>query len=126
MAGKLQFVVLKHEGVDPPHYDLMFETIAGGQLATWRSDVWPVVEDTPLVHLPDHRRQYLTYQGPVSNDRGHVRRVAEGTCQIEQSIDADTGHACWRVILFEGAWPPRRLILWDHRDGTWRASTQWT
>ena len=31
------------------------------------------------VRLPDHRRRYLTYQGPLSDDRGEVRRVAAAT-----------------------------------------------
>lgn len=28
--------------------------------------------------LPDHRRRYLDYEGPVSGNRGHVRTVAQG------------------------------------------------
>ena len=43
---------------------------------------------------PDHRAAYLTYQGPVSNDRGHVRRLARGRCrwgEPQQSPDLDHG-----------------------------------
>lgn len=32
--------------------------------------------------LADHRREYLTYEGPVSGGRGRVRRVAEGVCGV--------------------------------------------
>ncbi len=32
--------------------------------------------------LPDHRREYLDYEGPVSGDRGHVRRVAAGSFEL--------------------------------------------
>jgi hypothetical protein len=32
--------------------------------------------------IPDHRPLYLTYEGPISGDRGRVTRVAEGTCRI--------------------------------------------
>lgn len=28
--------------------------------------------------LPDHRRLYLHYEGPISNDRGFVQRIATG------------------------------------------------
>ncbi|NUQ67337.1 MAG: hypothetical protein HUU18_03520 [Phycisphaerales bacterium] len=30
--------------------------------------------------LPEHRRLYLTYEGDLTGDRGHVRRVARGIC----------------------------------------------
>ncbi len=51
------------------------------RLATWR-----VVHriDRPLlapfraIPLPDHRDRYLSYEGPVSGDRGEVRRLAAG------------------------------------------------
>lgn len=31
------------------------------------------------IRLPDHRRLYLDYEGPISDNRGHVRRVRAGT-----------------------------------------------
>lgn len=76
----LRYVVLRHDGIAEPHFDLMFETTPEAPLATWRSDVWPLTElYTPLVYLPEHRRLYLDYEGPVSNNRGKVRRVDSGT-----------------------------------------------
>jgi hypothetical protein len=33
----------------------------------------------PAVPLPDHRPHYLTYEGPVSGDRGTVARYDAGT-----------------------------------------------
>ncbi len=33
--------------------------------------------------LPDHRAAYLDYEGPISGDRGRVRRLATGTVHIE-------------------------------------------
>ena len=34
---------------------------------------------TSVVRLPDHRSVYLTYQGPISRDRGIVTRIRDGT-----------------------------------------------
>jgi hypothetical protein len=78
----LRFVVLRHEGIDEPHFDLMFETSPGSPLATWRADTWPVTTNTRLTPLPDHRADFLTYEGPLAGNRGDVRRIAEGICQL--------------------------------------------
>ena len=77
-----RYAILHHTGVAEPHYDVMVETTTGGPLLTWRSPVWPIVAPVLLDELPPHRSDYLTYEGPVSNDRGHVSRVAGGTCQV--------------------------------------------
>ena len=49
-------------------------------LATWALDVLP--GDTPATiratRLPAHRLAYLTYEGPVSGDRGHVQQGDAG------------------------------------------------
>jgi len=34
---------------------------------------------TKLTRLPNHRKMYLTYEGPISKDRGQVTQVATGT-----------------------------------------------
>jgi hypothetical protein len=80
--GALRYVVLRHDGIEDPHYDLMFEITPGGPLATWRANGWPVSSGDYVVRLPDHRNTYLDYEGPVSGDRGTVRRVATGTCDV--------------------------------------------
>ena len=71
-----RFVLLEH---DHPtlHWDLMLEM--GGVLWTWRLDAIPR-PGTPCgaVRIADHRRRYLDYEGPVSGDRGTVKRVAGG------------------------------------------------
>ncbi len=74
----LRYAILLHTGHGADHYDLLFETSPGSALATWRSPVWPLENGTPLTSLPDHRPVYLDYEGPVSNGRGTVRRVASG------------------------------------------------
>ena len=72
-----RFVVLEHQwnGV---HWDFMLE--AGDCLRTWAIDL-PIVSgiELPARSLGDHRLAYLYYEGPVSGQRGSVRRVAEGT-----------------------------------------------
>ena len=93
----------------PDHWDLMFE--AEGALKTWSSPTLPrrwleqlAAADAPdesrrrgdavagdatidagttceCQLLPDHRRAYLDYEGPVSQNRGTVRRCDRGTVQ---------------------------------------------
>jgi hypothetical protein len=98
----LRYVVLRHERIPQPHYDLMFETAPGSTLATWRSADWPITPTTVFVPLSDHRHEYLEYEGPVSNNRGHVRRVAAGSHVVEQNDEQRV------VILFENG---QRLLL---------------
>lgn len=82
MTESLRYAVLWHDGVDPPHFDLMFETSPGSMLATWRAPQWPLTTGTPLEPLPDHRGSYLSYEGEVTGGRGWVRRVVEGTHRL--------------------------------------------
>jgi hypothetical protein len=80
-----RFVILRHEL--PPeatrgsHWDLMFE--AGATLRTWSLETAPDLADEQVATpLPDHRREYLTYEGPVSGNRGSVARWDEGTFEV--------------------------------------------
>lgn len=54
----------------------------GQVLATWRLARLPVGlkadDKVPAEELPDHRLAYLDYQGPLSRNRGTVRRVDRG------------------------------------------------
>jgi hypothetical protein len=67
-----RFVILTH---DHPslHWDFMLENKAS--LRTWRlampADFAGEIAAEPL---PDHRLAYLDYEGPVSGNRGQVRR----------------------------------------------------
>ncbi|MEQ9411343.1 MAG: DNA polymerase ligase N-terminal domain-containing protein [Fuerstiella sp.] len=80
-SPSLRFVILEH---DHPflHWDLLLER--GEVLAAWRL-LRPVVPRTwlPAERLPDHRRMYLDYEGPISRGRGHVTQVASGTYREE-------------------------------------------
>jgi hypothetical protein len=74
-----RFVVLEHiwAGV---HYDVMLEDVALGSLRTWAVEV-PLTPgaDLPARELATHRLVYLDYEGPISGDRGSVRRLDRGT-----------------------------------------------
>ena len=61
---------------------LLFETVPGSQLATWRVSVWPIEQPVDAKRLRDHRRFYLEYEGDLSDSRGRVERVAGGTCTV--------------------------------------------
>jgi len=85
---KLRYVVLHHTGIDPPHFDLMFETAENSKPATWRCPHWPPQPGDSFTPLGDHRREYLEYQGEISGQRGRVARVAAGTLRsIEPAAD---------------------------------------
>jgi hypothetical protein len=56
----------------------MLELEPGSDLATWRVPHWPPEANDHFTPLPHHRRHYLEYEGPVSDNRGEVRRVACG------------------------------------------------
>ena len=75
----LQWVVLKHTLPDGTwHYDWLLEPAADAPLLTLRAHA-PLAEGTfAIERLPDHRRIYLTYEGPISNNRGHVTRQQQG------------------------------------------------
>lgn len=77
-----RFVILFHEL--PPesdrasHWDLMLED--GDTLATWALEDSPAeTKSTAAIALAPHRLRYLDYEGPVSNQRGHVTRWEHGT-----------------------------------------------
>jgi hypothetical protein len=75
----------------------MFEV--GESLRTWSLQQLPTacrgvqgasVADGDAVvadRLPDHRLAYLEYEGPVSGERGAVRRLDRGECRV--LIDSD-------------------------------------
>lgn len=110
-----RFVILRHEfPANHPrtsHWDLMLET--GNGLRTWALEVLPAEwhqrpaippNDTAAetgspaalfaIQLGDHRLDYLTYEGPISGDRGSVRRVESGAyAPLAQSPDR------WEVQL---------------------------
>jgi hypothetical protein len=79
-----RFAILRHEmpatSSRATHWDLLLER--GETLETWALSQEPVVGAWPIEieveALPDHRLDYLTYEGPVSGHRGTVSRWDEG------------------------------------------------
>ncbi|WP_165066208.1 DNA polymerase ligase N-terminal domain-containing protein [Paludisphaera rhizosphaerae] len=71
-----RFVLLEHQWIGV-HWDFMLER--DGVLKTWALDAPPAPgPEREARHLPDHRTAYLEYEGPVSQNRGWVRRIDEG------------------------------------------------
>lgn len=81
-----RFVILSHDHPFP-HWDLMLEH--GDALRTWRLDGVPrpgaLLGAEPL---PDHRKTYLDYEGPVGGGRGAVAQVDAGNYCILKSDES--------------------------------------
>jgi len=95
MSGR--FVVLEHDwnGV---HFDVMLER--EGVLWTWAVDEAIVPgRDLAARRLPGHRLAYLDYEGPISGDRGRVRRLDRGVYQVETWTEGRI-----RVVLEGDRW----------------------
>lgn len=96
-SGQKRFVILYHTGYGAVHWDLMLEE--AGSLATWRLYRDPCglgTEGWELFPIGEHRPAYLDYEGPLSGDRGKVRRVSSGTYEL-----LEKNSQRWRV-LFHG------------------------
>jgi len=122
-----RFVLLRHECPaefeKPSHWDFMLER--DGVLMTWElrqlPRCWsaalhvesPVSPTVPATRLADHRLDYLDYEGPLSDDRGSVRRVDYGTYNLMGEYQ---GRLCVDLqgLLLKG---PMTL---SSPDGTWQ------
>ncbi len=75
----MQFVIQIHSGQGPTHWDLMLQD--GEALATWQLAALPpqrAGQALPARALAAHRLAYLTYEGPVNNNRGRVDKLDGG------------------------------------------------
>ncbi len=67
---------------------------------------------------PEHRPAYLTYQGPLSDDRGTVTRIARGVV-----VSSDAAPDLWQLEVHwdapGGGVRPQRLRLWRGPRGIW-------
>ena len=85
----MRFVVLQHFLVGECHFDWLFESPSTDLLTTWQTEIWPLgLGETPCRRLPDHRRIYLTYEGPVLLNRGRVQRIEAGTYTAVSATEA--------------------------------------
>lgn len=92
-----RFVILHHTDWPghPDHYDLMLQLREASDenertLLTYST----VVNELPAVGSlfsfgSPHRQAYLDFEGPISNQRGAVKRVDSGTCKILDGSDLD-------------------------------------
>ncbi|MCX7010182.1 MAG: hypothetical protein NTY53_23580 [Kiritimatiellaeota bacterium] len=96
MSATPRFVLLRHEGHGPNHFDFMIED--GHALATWQFDSSPTLLSPggalTCRRLAEHRSAYLDYEGPVSGGRGSVQREDSGACHIFSSSDS-----CWNFAI---------------------------
>jgi hypothetical protein len=84
-----RFVVQEHTTPEGVHWDLMLEQ--GESLLTFRLPEPPAqAASLPLAATKtfDHSLRFLTYEGPVQNNTGHVRIADRGTLQIQHRTDA--------------------------------------
>ena len=80
MKQPYRFAILRHQSPTGDHWDVMLEMDSA--LATWsippqRSPGLPFV--CPAIRLPDHRKDYLHYEGEITGNRGTVSRIDAGT-----------------------------------------------
>jgi hypothetical protein len=103
-----RYVLLEH---DHPvlHWDLMLES--ADALHTWRLPQPPrTAEVLPAVRIGEHRLAYLDYEGPLSGNRGRVRRCDAGhfewlqhdECQIVLRLNGGTLKGLLRLDRQEG------------------------
>ena len=111
----LRFVIQKHVLRTDIHWDFMFES--GPALQTYRLDKSPeqtLLNSANAVKIFDHALKYLTYQGPLSNDRGTVSIVESGTYQITHQ-DSN------RIVLnLNGQILKGKFVLAHIKDDQWR------
>ncbi len=77
-------------------------------------------EQLGVTRIADHRPAYLTYEGPISKDRGSVRRLAHGTVvalerrprrwRLELRWHVSTGPARPQWLRLDRSGPDRWLV----------------
>ncbi len=82
-----RFVILRHDTAEGEyHWDLLFENTNGAltsyslpsRLADELISIRKGVVSGTARRLPDHRLAYLDYEGPISGNRGSVRKIDGG------------------------------------------------
>lgn len=106
-----RFVILEH---DHPfrHWDFMLES--GDVLRAWRLGAKPQAGvGVPAEPLGDHRKAYLDYEGPVSGNRGSVKRWDAGTFAWEEDMPNRI------VVRLQGEWCAGRAVLEQSSGNEW-------
>lgn len=114
---------LHHELPDGTwHIDWMLATDPAGTepLITFRlpGPLDDVVPEEPVIstRLDDHRAAYLTYEGPISRNRGVVRRIASGTIT---AVEVTNPQSWMLSVLWHGQVAPRSVRLHASTAPTW-------
>lgn len=98
-----RFVILHHRQSDGEHWDLMIER--GDVLWTWqlaRNPLTPGPWPIPARRIGDHRKAYLEYEGPLTRNRGEVKRIEAGCVEITET-DAGGIHIDFTAGSIRGA-----------------------
>jgi hypothetical protein len=91
----LPTALLHHRSPEGDHYDWMIadprENGPDGPLWTARvtmpSREWAKSDTWTIEVIAPHRREFLTYEGPISGNRGSVTRIDEGACVASEWSD---------------------------------------
>ena len=95
MDGLAVMVLLRHVLPDgTSHFDWLLERpgrpeadLVAFRVAERVDQLGPDCGGFDALRLADHRRVYLTYEGPISGGRGSVTRLAEGRCDLREGPD---------------------------------------
>ena len=102
-----RYVILEHDW-NGLHFDLMIQW--KGKLKTWRL-AEPLQNGTQdIMALPDHRLEYLTYEGAVSGNRGTVKRVEAGVITLLENSES-----LWKIQL-EGTLSGGMTLMHVHSE----------
>jgi len=85
-----QFVIQKHSKPNSTHWDLMLRS--GNCLKTYRINLEPeklLHECAEAENISDHDLKFLTYEGPLTNDKGTVEIADQGSYTITNSDETE-------------------------------------
>ena len=95
-----EFVILYHQMPGdmqrPSHWDLMLQSEQ--ELLTWalESDPFESSSQIPVQQLPNHRLEYLNFEGEIRGGRGKVTQIAKGHYRWNETQDSRN----WLAHLF--------------------------
>ena len=117
-----RFVILRHDcppGYQrPTHWDFMLDS--GDALRTWALAEEPVANrEIAAEQLADHRREYLTYEGPISGGRGSVARWDAGEYEIIRERAGEEMVVTLAGTRLHGELTLRKLDSSPQRWGCW-------
>jgi len=108
----MRFAVLHHDW-PVPHLDLLLER--NGVLRAWRLPAdWDGREPIDAVAIADHRLAYLTYEGPVTGDRGAVIARDRGMLEWIEENDGEL------AVRLAGNWLAGDYRLSPIEGTSWR------